>query len=112
MGLFSFFSKDVVDEDKLAKEKVGKIAKEAIPAILQANKKLESEVYKLLDKDYYKKVFNLNFPVLVSEKAEYDKSRYYTDSIKINGSSYKLCSQWFDKDREKLMKWIKKNNKQ
>jgi hypothetical protein len=50
--------------------------------------------------------------VLVSEKAEYDKSRYYTDSIKINGSAYKLCSQWFDKDREKLMAWIKKNNKQ
>ena len=33
-------------------------------------------------------------------------------SIKINGSAYKLCSQWFDKDREKLMAWIKKNNKQ
>ena len=58
MGLFSFFSKDVVDEDKLAKEKVGKIAKEAIPAILQANKKLESEVYKLLDNWFWMGTIN------------------------------------------------------
>lgn len=58
-------------------------------------------------------VLNLNFPLLVRTGAEYDKARYYSEPLHINGAEYVMCSQWIERpennDRPYLMSWIREH---
>ena len=58
-------------------------------------------------------LINLNYPLLVKTDAGYDKSRYYSEPLHINGGKYVMCSQWVKRpdnnDRPYLMKWIREH---
>ena len=51
----------------------------------------------------------MNLPVLVKEGKPYDKKRYYSFTVEINGVEFYLCNDWYERSREKLIDLIEKN---
>lgn len=94
-------------EEYYTEQKIGKLVRSSLVQLLESNKVSAAEIEQLQTKAYSKEIFNLNFPLLVQLDGEYDKVRYYRDPIVINNVEYVLCSQWFNKDRELLINWIK-----
>ena len=86
--------------------KIGKIAQVVLREILQNGKVDRNEILNLQDKAYSKKTFNINFPLLVKQEKKYEKIRYYAEPVIIKKENYALCSQWVEKDRTLLLKWI------
>lgn len=90
--------------------KIGKLANTVLRGILQAGGVSSDELKLMQEKEYSKRVFDLQYPVLVKAGAEYESVRYYSNPITIGGERYYLCSQWFEttanNDRPYLEKWI------
>ena len=86
--------------------KVGKIAQIFLRTILEEGDFGPAEIADLQDKGYCNHAFGLTYPLLVRYDEEYERVRYYTDPIKIQGQEYVMCSQWFESDRPYLVKWI------
>ena len=67
-------------------------------------------VEKLTNKQYCSEIFKLNFPLLSSKrKDEKGRNRYYKQEIRILGTTYYLCSQWYEKSRKYIEVWIQQN---
>ena len=102
-----------VNEDTYAELKIGKVAQLVLKPILESGSIPDDEIEQLQDKEHSKKTFNLNYPLLVQQGAQYDKVRYYKEPVFINGTAYMMCSQWVERpdnnDRPFLMKWIKEH---
>lgn len=90
--------------------KIGKLANTVLRRILQDGSIPADELQLLQDKEYSKRVFDLQYPVLVKDGTDYESVRYYSTPIEIDKERYYLCSQWFEtpanNDRPYLEKWI------
>ena len=90
--------------------KIGKLANTVLRRILQDGSVPDDELQLLQDKEYSKRVFDLQYPVLVKDGTDYESVRYYSTPIEIDKERYYLCSQWFEtpanNDRPYLEKWI------
>ena len=99
-----------VSNDTLSELKVGKIAQTLLRDALERGYADNGEVELMLDKEYSKKVFGIDFPLLVLANAEYNSIRYYSKPLEIRGTQYRLCSQWFEtpanNDRPYLLRWL------
>ena len=97
-------------DDTYAEMKVGKIANTILRTRLEEGYATTEEIYQMQDKAYSRQVFGINFPLLVKAGSDYDKARYYSASLKINGEVYHLCSQWVESavnnDRPYLIAWL------
>lgn len=93
--------------------KIGKLAQTVMKKILESGTISEEEMIGLQDREYSKRVLDLDYPLLVRGDAAYDKARYYTTPLHINGVPYMLCSQWFESsannDRPYLVRWIEEH---
>ena len=84
---------------------------------LEAEQRLSAEeISNLCSKDYSNSIFKINFPLLVkykdgSEAFVNNYRRYYTQTFKLGGNEYFLCSQWYDKNRPYLEEWFQKVTK-
>lgn len=96
-------------------DKVGDIVKTQLRALLESGNIDSIIISKLQDKEYCKLVFDLNFPLLLkisdaqnSKKAGIisNADRYYSHPLSINNEWYRLTSQWYDKNKNKLKAWI------
>lgn len=105
-----------LDIDRISEKKEGVIAQTILKEILESNSIPFSEIQLLQTLQYSKRTFNLNFPLIkeINYMEDIDKqkkdnkgrNRYYKTTITINGKKYLLCSQWYDYNREYLLKWI------
>lgn len=85
--------------------KVGVIANNDLRNVLTTSSKVTfQDIKDLQDKGISKTLFGINFPVLDVSPAE--KNRYYAQPVVINGKQYYLCSQWYDRHKQKLENWI------
>ncbi len=98
-------------EDTYSEMKIGKVAQLVMRPILESGRVSAKEIVQLQNKEYSYDVLNLNFPLLVRTDAEFDKARYYSEPLHINGAEYVMCSQWIERpennDRPYLMRWIR-----
>lgn len=98
-------------EDTYSEMKIGKVAQLVLRPILESGRVAADEIALLQSKEYSNEIFNLNYPLLVKAASEYDKARYYTEPLHINGAEYVMCSQWVERpennDRPYLMSWIR-----
>jgi predicted transport protein len=97
-------------ENKLA---IGKYVNKTFREIVDAIDK--EEVEKLLNKDYSKVTFHIDFSFLIKNKENLPYEiirRYYKVPVLILGESYFFCSQWFENstnnDRPYYESWLKK----
>lgn len=77
--------------------------------LLEKNALSDSELKNLEDKEYCKRIFNLDYPLLSKDRWAYAKDkkhpRYYAkEGFFVNG--YYLCNHWFDND-EYFADWLK-----
>ena len=97
-------------EDFYKEFKVGKLAQVVLGRMLEEGKASKEEIRFMQTADYSKQFFGLNYPLLVRANTSYDPVRYYAKPLIIDGTSYKMCSQWFEtaanNDRPFLIKWI------
>lgn len=105
--------KDALD-DPYIEFKVGKLANVVLRNLLESGAATPDEVRFMQTAEYSKQYFHLNFPLLVRIDSDYESVRYYSAPLTIDGSAYKLCSQWFEtnanNDRPYLLDWIIKHS--
>jgi hypothetical protein len=70
----------------------------------------QQELEKLQNKDYSKHTLNVNYPLLLKRLTTTDIKceRYWKKSFRINGDSYYLCSEWYDKHWDPFLRWSKR----
>jgi len=105
-----------ISNDTLSELKIGKIAQTLLRDALERGAADKDEVQLMLDKDYSKKIFGIDFPLLVPANAEYNPIRYYSKPLEIRGTQYRLCSQWYEtpanNDRPYLLRWLESHQAQ
>ena len=100
----------------IEKESIGMYAKKSIIKILSSKSDdiLNDEIVKnLCDKKFSKETFRLStYSVLVSEDeiSNVDRGRYYSVPFDYKGRKYYICSQWTDRQQERLVEWVRKTN--
>ena len=95
-----------ISSDSLSELKIGKIAQTLLREILELGKSDDNEIQLMQTKEYSKKVFNLNFPLLLKTNSNKKQERYYSNPLMINGIRYYLCSEWYERDKPYLLKWL------
>lgn len=99
-----------------SKLKIGELAKLVLRPLLQSDRVSEKEISLLQKKEYCKKHFDIQYPLLLKTTAEKRELHYYKERFYINGESYRLCCEWFEKeannDRPYLEKWISEHIEQ
>lgn len=102
-----------VTDDTLSELKIGKIAQTFLWEALENGKADDDEVRLMRTKDYSKRIFGIDFPLLVLESEEYNPVRYYAKPLVIKGLKYHLCSQWYEvsanNDRPFLLSWLERH---
>jgi len=96
--------------------KISQIVKTEFVELLQSSNCSSTLLNNLCDANFSKKVFNVNYPILIEIstpedlKKRFDKkgcSRYYITEYYFNGKFYLLTSEWYERNKEKLINWIK-----
>ncbi|MEH6942048.1 HNH endonuclease [Bacillus sp. JJ722] len=104
------------DIEGISEKKEGVIAQTVLKKILESNKIPITEIQLLQTQEYSKSTLNLNYPLLKEinymsdvdqqKKDHKGRNRYYKTPIVVNGKKYLLCSQWYNYNRQYLLKWI------
>lgn len=94
--------------------KIGVIARTALRETLSKKSIPSEEIANLQDKDYSKKHFGLNFPLLRKTNHNFPNKieRYYANPVNIHGEYYFICSEWYQKSKGLLLSWIDQHNLQ
>lgn len=92
-------------EDGGENVRVGRLANVVMRRILE-NLDSDEEVIDLLDADYSREAFGLNYPVLKIVDGQEHGQRYYANPVTICGVRYWLCNDWYDRNRGRLEGWI------
>lgn len=58
----------------------------------------------LVNQDSCKEYFSQNYPILVEDKKEVDKVRYYTDKFEYEGKSYFVTNDWYNDESKNARK--------
>ncbi len=92
--------------------KIGAIARTVLRETLSKKNIPPVEIANLQDKNYSKKHFGLNFPLLqkANNKSLVKIERYYANPINVYGEYYFICSEWYQKSKGLLLLWIDKYN--
>jgi hypothetical protein len=89
--------------------KIGKLVQDILKEMFANNEVSAEEVEKMQTKEYSKKTFNINYPLLLIESplTKNKEKRYWRKkgSIEVYGNKYFICSQWFESDRPYFEKW-------
>ncbi|MFN4254805.1 MAG: hypothetical protein ACK4Q5_07355 [Saprospiraceae bacterium] len=76
-----------------------------------------SDIAELVNQDYCKTTFNLNYPFLkridstkdrVKQRFEGVYPRYYVNPITIFSNDYYLCQEWFEQSKPLYLSWLNK----
>lgn len=101
-------------------KKVGIIVQNDFKKLLESNVLSEYIIEKLQEQEYCKNIFDINFAVLLKlqsganvsnqRKDHLGRDRYYVTPITINGEKYFLSSQWYDRNKQRLIDFLTKHN--
>lgn len=107
-------TEDINTQDSI---KVGILVRTTMSKIVGFQLLSDDRVRLLQDARYCKSIFDINYPLLkkvvwnspLSEQRKINGyGRYWADVELINGERYLVCSQWYERNKPKFMKWIKK----
>lgn len=102
---------------ELNKLKIGLLVRATLPQILDMELLSEMEVKKMTEDGYSKMSFDMNYPILkkVEENISIkdnrmvgDHTRYYADPFVYKGSRYLISSEWYDRNQEDYIRWLKR----
>lgn len=91
-------------------KKVGQIANDYLRAALESGAATPEEIRLMETRDYSKRFFGINYPLLVPASSPHDQARYYVKPLFVRGIAYKLCKEWYESpannDRPYLVSWL------
>jgi hypothetical protein len=87
-------------------EKIGAYVKKNLLQLANENKFNQININNLLDKDFSKVTFDINYALLIKEQ-NISPLHYWKDIIKINDINYFMCCEWFEKNRYNFDNWLK-----
>lgn len=96
-------SSGVEDFKKL---KIGNLANTELRNKLISASVDRNEIELMQTKDYSKKVFGLNKPLLLKAVEEKHPKGYYAEPLRINNEDYYMCNDWYERYRDLLDKWL------
>jgi len=111
LKLFDGYMVDVFDENiesqtpENAEVNVGWIANNTLREMLE-NITNPDTIKELTTEAYSKNRFLLRYPVITRHVTNERKNRYYMRPLKILGTEYYLCNDWYEKNRQPLLGWI------
>lgn len=98
-----------------SEQKIGQYARTIFTSIFK-NPISQTELDNMQCKEWSHDNLGIRYPLLkkyingvpIKEQCKYNDrhSRYYKDTLIINGEQYFLCSQWFEEFRPKIDKWL------
>ena len=103
--------------NELKKLKIGYLVRNTLPEILQNELITDFEVEKLLNQDYSKMVFDLNFSVLrkvnpklsiLENRTVGEYTRYYAFTVKYKNHEYLISSEWYESNLVPYINWLKR----
>lgn len=106
--------------NQLNKLKIGMLVRATLPLILELELIADVEIEKLQSSEYSKMTFDLNYPILkkVDEKRSIaenrtigEYTRYYAQAQKNKNSNYLITSEWYDRNQEDYIRWLKRKVK-
>lgn len=107
--------KDTSDRNKI---KVGKLVREKMNQVSRMQLLQNEDLERLLDYDYSKEIFNLNYPFikkidksrnLKEQRLVNNHPRYWSEIFIFEGEEYYICSEWYENSNRKYFeKWINK----
>ena len=90
--------------------KIGELVRSYIPEILEQIKVNKNNLLiKLQDKEYSKRVFDIQFPFLIKTSINSPReNRYWAQLYDVDGTNYRVTSEWFEnKSRDKFLMFLK-----
>lgn len=107
---------DYTDADVYQELKIGQLAQKVLGRMLCDGCASEEEIVAMQTPEYSKQQFDLQYPLLRLATELETPLHYYSKPIEINGTSYRMCCEWFEKkgannDRPYLLKWIEEHKK-
>lgn len=106
---------DLLNESTWDSVSVGKLAYELIKHLLENGMLSDEEIESLKEKEYSTILFSATYyPVLADErKANNSNStkvyRYRKESVVINGRELFITTEWFEENRDDLIRWFKEH---
>ena len=105
-------SEIISDFDELKHDlKIGQLVCIKFEELLGSGLITKRDLENLQNIDYCKTTFGINYPVLVKTDSDYERVRYYVMPQIVDGVSYQLCSQWYERNRDSLKKWFEEIEK-
>lgn len=104
------------DDFALSKEdslKVGQLVKNYIPDIFNyCRSKDSNEFVRIMNKDYSKRVFNINFSFCkrVSEISDEEEVRYWKNEFPVDKTTLRVCSQWYKESKPLFLAYLHSKN--
>lgn len=95
--------------------KIGVLVRDTFPRVAKSGILTEDDLIKLQDEKYCKNTFDLNYSFLRKVKHGQNLGeqrlvnhypRYYAKPITINGASYFVTSEWYDRNKSYYIKWL------
>ena len=99
--------KKTLDDDFLKNEAIGVVVKESIKYLMANELLSDQDICDLLDQKFSYNKLGCWLPALSVQPDSYNKKRYYRDPLQYKGNHYYLCSEWYRKDRERIVTWVK-----
>ena len=106
-----------LSSSQLMELRIGMLVRATLPQVLELELISELEVQKLTKDDYSNMIFDMNYPVLrlvdenfsiTENRTIGDYTRYYADPYIYNNSKYLICSEWYDRNQEGYIRWLKR----
>lgn len=106
--------KELIKANNISEIKIGKIVQNTFHHLFKNNLLENNEISNLIDKDYSKNIFDMNFPILkkldLNEDVKIQRKingydRYYA---KIFGEKYLLCNDWYPRNKKLFEQWLMK----
>jgi len=95
--------------------KIGKLVQTVLRPLI-ISKATAYEVMQMQELEYSKATFGIQYPLLLKTSAPTAEKHYYSELLTINGESYRLCCEWFEKDsnndRPYVEKWIREHEEE
>ncbi len=89
--------------------KIGELVRETFQALFEQNRLSDVELERLCTLEYSKRSFGLRYPVLRRSKDRNDRfdshgsARFYAQLF---GGEYLLCNDWYERNRERFVRWL------
>ncbi len=85
----------------------GQYAKNIFVSLLTSGKLSSKQIDDLRNKKYCSNNFGISYPVIeIIGTDTYEPGRYYKEAV---DGKYVICSQWYDRNKDRIDEWISKN---